>query len=125
MSWLLGELRTFTVLALRSKGGTENRLPLPLQTTARAMILPFLRLQSRFLNKRGPYGYFVFDGFTDPTYPIRTVNISRAMKWYLCRTAIPCFIARNPNRAATAQTRGPGTHQRISVRKGLRRTTIR
>lgn len=40
------------------------------------MILPFLRLQSQFANKRGPYGYFVFDGFTDPTYPIRTVNIN-------------------------------------------------
>lgn len=42
---------------------------------AREMIMPFLRLQSRFANKRGPYGYFVFDGYTDPTYPIRTVHI--------------------------------------------------
>lgn len=42
---------------------------------ARAMILPFLRLQSQFANVRGPYGYFVFDGFTDPAYPIRTVTV--------------------------------------------------
>ncbi|WP_223847986.1 hypothetical protein [Bifidobacterium reuteri] len=42
---------------------------------ARAMILPFLRLQSQFANVRGPYGYFVFDGFTDPAYPIRTVAV--------------------------------------------------
>ena len=40
------------------------------------MILPFLRLQSQFANKRGPFGYFVFDGFTDMTYPIRTVPVS-------------------------------------------------
>ena len=42
---------------------------------ARAMILPFLRLQSQFANARGPYGYFVFDGFSDPAYPIRTVAV--------------------------------------------------
>ena len=72
---LLGELRAFTALALRSKG--EHQSPAAAATDpARAMILPFLRLQSQFANKRGPYGYFVFDGFTDPTYPIRTVNIN-------------------------------------------------
>lgn len=70
---LLGELRAFTALALRSKG--EHQSPAAADP-ARAMILPFLRLQSQFANKRGPYGYFVFDGFTDPTYPIRTVNIN-------------------------------------------------
>ena len=43
---------------------------------ARNLIMPFLRLQSRFANRRGAYGYFVFDGFTDPTYPIRTVPIA-------------------------------------------------
>ncbi|OXM99713.1 hypothetical protein [Bifidobacterium vansinderenii] len=42
---------------------------------AREMIMPFLRLQSRFANRRGEYGYFVFDGFTDPKYPIRTISI--------------------------------------------------
>ena len=42
----------------------------------RDLIMPFLRLQSRFANRRGVYGYFVFDGFTDPTYPIRTVPIA-------------------------------------------------
>ena len=43
---------------------------------ARAMILPFLQLQSHFANTRGDYGYFVFDGFTDPEYPIRTIPVS-------------------------------------------------
>ena len=43
---------------------------------ARDLIMPYLRLQSRFANRRGTYGYFVFDGFTDPTYPIRTVPIA-------------------------------------------------
>ncbi|TPF85451.1 hypothetical protein BW13_10815 [Bifidobacterium sp. UTCIF-37] len=42
---------------------------------AREMILPFLRLQSQFANRRGEYGYFVFDGFTDPTYPIQVVPV--------------------------------------------------
>jgi hypothetical protein len=44
--------------------------------SAREMILPFLRLQTQFANTCGPYGYFVFDGFTDPTYPIETVHIA-------------------------------------------------
>lgn len=97
---LLGELRSFAAHALRMEravpdglddiggldgiGGsddadgtgrrcsaTSNLSPDP----ARDMIMPFLRLQSRFANRRGEYGYFVFDGFTDPTYPIRVVPV--------------------------------------------------
>ena len=67
---LLGELRAFTALALREQGGPV-RSPDP----AREMIVPFLRLQTRFANRRGPYGYFVFDGYTDPDYPVRTVRV--------------------------------------------------
>lgn len=86
---LLGELRAFTALALREcddrrtgRNGSNmqvNDFGTHSDTTtdpARAMMLPFLRLQSQFANKRGPYGYFVFDGFTDLTYPIRTVSIN-------------------------------------------------
>jgi len=87
---LLGELRAFTTLALRERDGSAGRtghtsdghgdaarIPAsaPDQDKAREMILPFLRLQSQFANKRGPYGYFVFDGFTDPDYPIRVVRV--------------------------------------------------
>ena len=87
---LLGELRAFTTLALRERDGSAGRtghtsdghgdaarIPAsaPAQDQAREMILPFLRLQSQFANKRGPYGYFVFDGFTDPDYPIRVVRV--------------------------------------------------
>ncbi|WP_055427347.1 hypothetical protein [Bifidobacterium aesculapii] len=71
---LLGELRTFATLALREGSGEEDSLPSS-PDPARELIMPFLRLQSRFANKRGPYGYFVFDGYTDPTYPIRTIHI--------------------------------------------------
>ncbi|KAB7788905.1 hypothetical protein [Bifidobacterium cebidarum] len=77
---LLGELRAFTMLALRrqqsSATPTESSSALSGTDPARDMILPFLRLQSQFANARGPYGYFVFDGFTDLTYPIRTVTVS-------------------------------------------------
>ncbi|PJM77694.1 hypothetical protein [Bifidobacterium felsineum] len=77
---LLGELRAFTALALRkqqsSASTAEAGSALNSSDPARDMILPFLRLQSRFANVRGPYGYFVFDGFTDPTYPIRTVPVN-------------------------------------------------
>ncbi|WP_241519610.1 hypothetical protein [Bifidobacterium callitrichidarum] len=95
---LLGELRAFITLALREQNGQDRAssgapsdvpangspysrpdspsdFPPDSGDPARDMILPFLRLQSQFANKRGPYGYFVFDGFTDPTYPIRTVPI--------------------------------------------------
>ena len=71
---LLGELRAFATLALREQHGADRPAPRS-PDPAREMIMPFLRLQSRFANKRGPYGYFVFDGYTDPTYPIRTVHV--------------------------------------------------
>ncbi|MBT1161300.1 hypothetical protein [Bifidobacterium sp. SO1] len=87
---LLGELRSFAAQALALDDDASDRTqddmassPASIGWTAtsraddpaRNMILPFLRLQSRFANRRGEYGYFVFDGFTDPTYPIRTVAI--------------------------------------------------
>ncbi|NMM99563.1 hypothetical protein G1C96_0140 [Bifidobacterium sp. DSM 109958] len=69
---LLGRLRSFAAHALMLQcDGNAVR-----EDAAREMIMPFLRLQSRFANRRGEYGYFVFDGFTDPTYPIRTVPVS-------------------------------------------------
>ncbi|MBW3089975.1 hypothetical protein [Bifidobacterium miconisargentati] len=95
---LLGELRTFVTLALRERN-VRNYAPSDVASgtpassspdfapdslsdsssgssdPARDMILPFLRLQSQFANQRGPYGYFVFDGFTDPTYPIRAIPV--------------------------------------------------
>ncbi|NEG89347.1 hypothetical protein GFD25_04945 [Bifidobacterium aerophilum] len=92
---LLGALRSFAAQALAVGGDGSDRTQDGDTTTssaasgvagraeahdaddpARDMILPFLRLQSRFANRRGEYGYFVFDGFTDPTYPIRTVPIN-------------------------------------------------
>ncbi|MBT1169642.1 hypothetical protein [Bifidobacterium sp. SO4] len=99
---LLGELRAFVTLALRERNvrnyapsdvasgapasSSPDSAPDSLSDSssdsssgssdpARDMILPFLRLQSQFANKRGPYGYFVFDGFTDPAYPIRAVPV--------------------------------------------------
>ena len=42
----------------------------------RDAIMPFLRMQSAFTNKRGKYGYFVFDGFTDAEYPIRSIRVT-------------------------------------------------
>ena len=56
------------------------------------MILPFLRLQSQFANKLGPYGYFVFDGFTDPTYPIRTVSIAPGDEVVLASDGYPLLL---------------------------------
>ena len=84
---LLGDLHAFTVLALREMQDGTPDVPVsgsfgaPASDAApkdpsRAMILPFLRLQSQFANKRRPFSYFVFDGFTDMTYPIRTVPVS-------------------------------------------------
>ncbi|MBW3091411.1 hypothetical protein KIH79_00280 [Bifidobacterium sp. 82T10] len=90
---LLGELRSFAAQALALGDGSSRAQDDDMASVsasaatgraetqgtddpARDMILPFLRLQSRFANRRGEYGYFVFDGFADPTYPIRTVPIN-------------------------------------------------
>ncbi|KAB8293538.1 hypothetical protein [Bifidobacterium avesanii] len=76
---LLGELRSFAAHALRLRAGEGEASPggdSPAPDAAREMIMPFLRLQSQFANRRGKYGYFVFDGFTDPTYPVHTVPVN-------------------------------------------------
>lgn len=104
---LLGELRSFAAQALALGDGEPNRAqddgmtssPVSIGTgraatrdtddPARDMILPFLRLQSRFANRRGEYGYFVFDGFTDPTYPIRTVAIASGDEVVLASDGYP------------------------------------
>lgn len=71
---LLGELRSFAWQALEL--GDDHHRDQAASDPARELILPFLRLQSNFANQRGDYGYFVFDGFTDLDYPIRTIRVS-------------------------------------------------
>lgn len=75
---LLGDLRAFVTQALELSPESVEQTASAATTSdpTRDMIMPFLRLQSRFANQRGEYGYFVFDGFTDLTYPIRTVSIN-------------------------------------------------
>jgi len=85
---LLGDLRSFAAQALRlqvesegPRAGVPSDAPAPDASRdgsadpARDMIMPFLRLQSEFANRRGEYGYFVFDGFTDSTWPVRVVPV--------------------------------------------------
>lgn len=90
---LLGDLRSFAAQALALGGDTADTrdtadigdtadspaassAPAASSDPTRALIVPFLRLQTRFANQRGEYGYFVFDGFTDPDYPIRTIAVN-------------------------------------------------
>ena len=81
---LLGELRSFAWHAMRLQGPQDRQSlsddwqgSCDSHDQARDMIMPFLRLQSQFANRRGEYGYFVFDGFTDPEYPIQVINVAR------------------------------------------------
>lgn len=81
---LLGELRSFAWHALLLQGPQDQQSlsddwqdSCDSHDQARDMIMPFLRLQSQFANRRGEYGYFVFDGFTDPEYPVRVINAAR------------------------------------------------
>lgn len=74
---LLGALRSFVVQAhdLAAEDSTRQQTGDGAADPGRAAIMPFLRMQNRFANTRGEFGYFVFDGFTDPTYPIRTLEV--------------------------------------------------
>lgn len=81
---LLGEVRAFAArgLALQREAGEPDpqidagTLAAAGGDPARAMIMPFLRLQSRFANRRGEWGYFVFDGFTDYEWPVTAVPVA-------------------------------------------------
>ncbi|MBT1165194.1 hypothetical protein [Bifidobacterium simiarum] len=42
----------------------------------REAIMPLLRLQSRLANRRGEFGYFVFDGYADPDWPVPVVGVA-------------------------------------------------
>lgn len=70
---LLGELRSYAMHAIMLRDGSAqydgDTDP------SRELIKPFLRLQTMYENRRGEYGYFVFDGFTDMEYPIRVVPV--------------------------------------------------
>ena len=51
--------------------------------------MPLLRLQANLANHRGEYGYFVFDGFTDPTYPIHTLTVQPGDELVLASDGYP------------------------------------
>ncbi|PLS26325.1 hypothetical protein [Bifidobacterium parmae] len=87
---LLGELRSFAARALALRAEDAEREDAPVSAdSARDMIMPFLRLQSEFANRRGEYGYFVFDGFTDPGYPVRVVPVEPGTEVVLASDGYP------------------------------------
>lgn len=68
---LLSALRSFVWQAYELNGNQPANGTDP----GRAAIMPFLRMQTTFANQHGEYGYFVFNGYTDPQYPIRTLHV--------------------------------------------------
>ena len=92
---LLGQVRSFVWQAMSARGISSgphkpavasHRLAASSGASApadlvgasdpsREAILPLLRLEANLANTRGEYGYFVFDGFTDPAYPIRRIAV--------------------------------------------------
>lgn len=76
---LLSALRSFVWQAQQLEhngtGNTTADAGHPGTDPSRDAIMPFLRMQSAFANQRGEYGYFVFDGYTDPQYPIRVLHV--------------------------------------------------
>ncbi|NMM93127.1 hypothetical protein G1C95_0312 [Bifidobacterium sp. DSM 109957] len=59
---------------------------------SRAAILPFLRVQSRFANHPGEFGYFVFDGYTDPNWPIRIIPVKPGDEVILASDGYPHLL---------------------------------
>ncbi len=81
---LLSALRSFVWQAQQLDNNSTGNTAADAETSdserpgtdpSRDAIMPFLRMQSAFANKRGEYGYFVFDGYTDPEYPIRVLHV--------------------------------------------------
>ncbi|NEG54566.1 hypothetical protein [Bifidobacterium platyrrhinorum] len=94
---LLGKLRSFAARALALRADAETRCAAGQSAAesggsvdpARDLIMPFLRLQTEFANRRGEYGYFVFDGFTDPEYPIHVVPVEPGAEVVLASDGYP------------------------------------
>lgn len=59
---------------------------------SRAAILPFLRLQSRFANRPGEFGYFVFDGYTNPDWPVRIIPVEPGDEIILASDGYPRLL---------------------------------
>lgn len=130
---LLGALRSFVVQAhdLAAEDSTRQQTGDGAADPGRAAIMPFLRMQNRFANTRGEFGYFVFDGFTDPTYPIRTLEARPATRSCSLPTATRICAPRSSNprprsNSCAAPTRACSTCQaapRASTRCAAPTTT--
>lgn len=55
----------------------------------RRAILPLLRVQSWYANRPGKYGYFVFDGFTLPDWPVKTIPVHQGDEVVLASDGYP------------------------------------
>ncbi|MBT1181932.1 hypothetical protein JS531_08205 [Bifidobacterium sp. CP2] len=136
---LLGELRSFATQALRLREEAEARCPDDPETVtadgsarssrvvgsgdpARDLIMPFLRLQSEFANRRGEYGYFVFDGFADPTYPIHIAPVQPGAEVVLASDGYPLLrstLAGSEAELARLRREDPGLVREFRSTKGF------
>lgn len=132
---LLGDLRSFVWQAMQlgaaagadasvnvSAGTDANGSAAPGADPSRDAIMPFLRMQSRFANQRGEYGYFVFDGYTDPTYPIRTVAVSPGDEVVLASDGYPLLapsLAASEAKLARLRAEDPHLVSRYKTTKGF------
>ena len=90
---------------------------------SRDAIMPFLRMQSAFANKRGEYGYFVFDGYTDPPIP-HTRTARRPRRRHRTRQRRLPIPRTHPqpirNGARGSQGQRPASREPFPLDQGLR-----
>lgn len=112
---LLGEVRSFVMMAYGSAVPNTS-------DPGRQAILPLLRAQSRYANRPGEYGYFVFDGFTMPDWPVTSIPVSQGDEVVLASDGYPYLrrtLAKSEEALATLRREDPQLIHRFRSTKGF------
>ncbi len=88
---LLAEARSFYLQAELAAGKTVTELMT--RDTGREMILPFLKMQSQFANRTGPYRYAVLDGFGIDLSDTRVIDVSKGDEIVLASDGYPFLLS--------------------------------
>ena len=114
---LLGEVLSFVAMTCENENTVSDT-----SDPGRQAILPLLRAQSYYANRPGEYGYFVFDGFTKPDWPVTSVPVDQGDEVVLASDGYPYLrhtLAESEEALATLHREDPQLIHRFRSTKGF------